>query len=107
PWDEGTRALAATIMDRIAAEMRAQSVLELRAVMPDASATLAAASERFGAVAPFGAEPVPLTLHVARRRASECASWLRAEGAPTVVIAQVADVYEENALSRDLLEKIG
>ena len=107
PWCEATRALAATITDRIAAEMRAQSILELRAVLPDPAGAVRGAAERFSAVAPFGSAPVPLTVHVPRRRASACASWLRGEGAPTVVITQVADVYEDNPLTRALLEKLG
>lgn len=106
PWSDETRAMAATIVDRIAAEMRAQAVLELRAVLPDPAATAAGAAARFEAIAPFGAGPVPLTLHVARRRASACASWLRAEGAATVVTTQVADIYEENALSREMLARL-
>jgi len=103
PWTDERRALAAIIADRIAAEMRAQAILEVRAIIANPVETAAAAKETFGAVAPFGAEPRPLTLHVARRAASQCAHWLRQKGAPSVVIAQVADVYEENALSRDLL----
>ncbi|MEM0905814.1 MAG: ATP phosphoribosyltransferase [Pseudomonadota bacterium] len=106
PWSEPTRVLAATIADRIAAELRARGILELRAVLPDPAATLTAAQQRFGAVAPFGDAAVPLSLHVTRRRASECAGWLRSQGAPSVVITQVADVYEDNPLSRDLLSKI-
>ncbi|MEM6761430.1 MAG: ATP phosphoribosyltransferase [Pseudomonadota bacterium] len=106
-WDGPTKALAEIIADRIAAEMRAKSVLELRAVFDDPSGVAERASARFDAVAPFGAAPVPLTLHVARRRASECASWLRSEGAPTVVITEVRDVYEENRLSRDLITRLG
>ncbi|WMS44114.1 ATP phosphoribosyltransferase [Acuticoccus sp. MNP-M23] len=106
PWCDDTRAMAATIVDRIAAEMRAQAVLELRAVMPNPAAAARDASSRFDAIAPFGSEPVPLTLHVARRRASDCASWLRAEGAATVVTTQVADIYEENVFSRDLLARL-
>jgi len=107
PWCAGTRALAVTIADRIAAEMRAQAVLELRAVVAEPRAVARRAEALFGAVAPFGPEPVPLTLHVARRRASDCAGFLRGAGAPAVVITQVADVYVDNALSRDLIEKIG
>lgn len=103
PWDEPRRALAATVVERIAAEMRAQAVLELRAVLPDAAATAARAATRFDATAPFGAAPVPLVLHVPRRRASAAAAWLRSEGAGAVVIAEVRDVYEDTALVPALL----
>ncbi|WP_108658406.1 ATP phosphoribosyltransferase [Acuticoccus kandeliae] len=102
PWTAETRTLAATMVERIAAELRAQAILELRAVMPDPEAACALANARFGAVAPFGAGPVPLVLHVARRRASECASALRTLGAPAVVITQVADVYEPSPLTAAL-----
>lgn len=106
PWTRETRALASTVAERIAAEMRAQAVLELRAMVPDAAGVAATVAERFGAVAPFGAEPSPLTLHVPRRRGSECAAFLRLVGAPSVVILQVADVYEDNALTEALLDAI-
>ncbi|WP_075222373.1 ATP phosphoribosyltransferase [Acuticoccus yangtzensis] len=102
-WTDLTRSLAATVVDRIAAEMRAQSVLELRAVVPDPARALAETAERFGAVAPFGFEPVPLTLHVPRRRASECAAFLRLVGASSVVLVQVADVYGDNPMTDALL----
>ncbi|MCF3932062.1 ATP phosphoribosyltransferase [Acuticoccus sp. M5D2P5] len=102
PWTDATRALASTIVERIAAEMRAQSILELRAVVADPRAVLDEAEARFAAVAPFGDKPVPLTLHVPRRRASACASWLRCKGAEAVVISQVADVYEDSPLTASL-----
>ncbi|MBJ3777284.1 ATP phosphoribosyltransferase [Acuticoccus mangrovi] len=105
-WTQETRPLAATIVERIAADMRAQAILELRAVLPDPAAAAAGAAERFGAVAPFGPAPAPLTLHVARRRASACAAWLRGEGAGAVVITQVADVYEDTPLTAALLAAI-
>ncbi len=103
PWTNASRSLAATIVDRIAAEMRARSILELRAVLPDPARAAAETAERFDAVAPFGHEPVPLTLHVPRRRGSECAAFLRWIGASSVVIMQVADVYEDNPLTDSLL----
>lgn len=106
-WADGTRALAATISERIAAEMRAQAILELRAVVDAPEAVVAEAAERFGALAPFGAGPVPLTLHVPRRRASQCAAHLRRCGARAVVLMQVADVYEDNALTEALLAALG
>ncbi|WP_420391330.1 ATP phosphoribosyltransferase [Acuticoccus sp.] len=102
-WSCRASALATTIADRIAAEMRAQAVLELRAILPDPATAAACAAERYGAVAPFGAAPAPLTLHVPRRRASECAAYLRSCGAAAVVIVQVADVYEDNELTDALL----
>ncbi|MEM9222235.1 MAG: ATP phosphoribosyltransferase [Pseudomonadota bacterium] len=105
-WDEGSRKLAAIVADRVAAEMRARAVLELRAVVDEPQTAAAAARELFGATTPFGAEHLPLTLHVVRRQASACASWLRERGAPAVVVTQVADVYEESALTSELLAKI-
>lgn len=105
-WTDAIRERAAVVTDRIAAELRAHSILELRTVIAEPAAVLTAASERFGARAPFGAGPVPLTLHVPRRRGSDCAAWLRHSGAETVVMAQVSDVYEENALTSALLRAI-
>ena len=106
PWTDASRALAATIADRIAAEMRAQTVLELRAMMAEPHDAARAAATKFSAVAPFGPDAAPLVLHVPRRRASECAAWLRTRGASAVVVTQVADVYEDNALTGPLLEAI-
>lgn len=106
PWPAAERAAAAIISDRVAAELRARAILELRTVIADPAGAAAEAAERFGARAPFGPGPVPLTLHVSRRRASECAAWLRAAGAETVVMSQVSDVYEENALTRALQDAI-
>ncbi|GAB5447320.1 ATP phosphoribosyltransferase [Gymnodinialimonas sp.] len=103
PWSDTSRALAATVSDRIAAELRARAILELRAVLPDPAAAAREAAARFDARAPFGTAPVPMTLHVARRRASACAGFLREAGAETVVLTQVADVYEDNPMTRDLL----
>jgi len=105
-WTDATRALAVTIAERIAAEMRAQAVLEVRARVPSPNAVAEAAAERFGATTPFGTDIAPLTLHVPRRRASECAGWLRTRGAPAAVIAQVADVYEDNPMTGHLLAAI-
>ncbi|MEM8856611.1 MAG: ATP phosphoribosyltransferase [Pseudomonadota bacterium] len=107
PWSDATRTSAGVIVDRIAAEMRANAILELRAVLADPVAILAKALAQFEASAPFGTDGVPLTLHVERRRASACAAWLREEGARSVVITQVADVYEDNSLTGSLLSALG
>lgn len=105
-WNGAGRAVAGIIVERIAAEMRAHAVLELRAAVPQPAAVVVAAAERFDAVAPFGVDVVPLTLHVPRRRGSECAAWLRTAGAAAVVITQVADVYEDNPLTARLFEAL-
>ena len=107
PWSGTTQGLAATIVERIAAEMRAQAVLEVRAAVPEPPAVARESAERFHAVVPFGTDVVPLTLHVPRRRASECAAFLRTRGARAAVIAQVADVYEDDAMTGALLDAIG
>lgn len=106
PWSDGSRALAATVTNRIAAALRAREIHELRAVLPDPAGATLDATARFEATAPFGPDPVPLTLHVPRRHAAACAGFLREAGAATVVIGEVAHVYEDNALTRELLEKL-
>jgi ATP phosphoribosyltransferase len=106
-WNAVRRELAATVVERIAAEMRAQAVLELRAVVEDPAAVAGRAAELFDAVAPFGPAPVPLTLHVPRRRASAAAAWLRGAGAGAVVLTEVRDVYEDTALVPALLAALG
>lgn len=103
PWTDEIRARAAEVTDRVAAELRAQAILELRTVVDDPAATLAEAADLYSATAPFGPGPVPLTLHVPRRQGSACAGWLRRRGAKTVVVAQVSDVHEDNALTNAFL----
>ena len=102
-WSPDLIALAVTITDRICAELRAGDIMELRARVPNPDTALAEAKSRFSARAPFGTTTTPLSLHVASNRASECAAWLRLIGAETVVVHQVAGVYEPNPLTQKLI----
>ncbi|MDQ0315230.1 ATP phosphoribosyltransferase [Amorphus orientalis] len=95
-WTEEARAAATTVLDRIAAELRARSVREIRAVVSDPLRTGAEAANLFGTVAPFGSIPSPMTLHCPAEQAYRCAQWLKAQGAETVTISRVDDVFEPN-----------
>ncbi len=106
-WDGPREALALTVLDRIAAELRASAILEIRAVVPDPAAVASAAGERFACAVPFGAAAAPLVLHCPKKAANECAAWLKSRGADTVVLAPVADVYEpENPLAGAFLARL-
>lgn len=98
-WSDEARATAAVVLDRIAAELRARAIREIRAVVTDPLRLAAEASNLFGTVAPFGSIPSPLTLHCPAGQAYGCAQWLKAQGAETVTIARLDDVFEpENPL---------
>ena len=62
--------------------------------MADPQQISAEAANLFGTVAPFGASAAPLTLHCPAKQAYLCAQWLKAEGADTVTIARLDDVFE-------------
>ncbi|MEW5423639.1 ATP phosphoribosyltransferase [Amorphus sp. 3PC139-8] len=98
-WNDKARAAATTVLDRIAAELRARAIREIRAVVTNPLQVAAEASNLFGTVAPFGSIPSPLTLHCPAGQAYMCAQWLKAQGAETVTIGRLDDVFEpENPL---------
>lgn len=106
-WTEPARATAAIVLDRIAAEMRAHEILEIRAVVTDPAGAIEAARRLFAATAPFGAGILPLTLHCPKRNANDCAAWLKANGADAVVLALVTDVYQpSNPLAVAFFERL-
>ncbi len=93
-WSEHAVSAAVTILDRVAAEARARAVKEMRLVVPDPASFAAVAATRFGAVAPFGTDMKPLTLHCPVKQAAACAALARAHGAETVTLATLSDVFE-------------
>lgn len=96
-WDEGPRAAARTILTRIAAEVRARAVREIRAqVSTRMERQIVDLAARFDARAPFGppAEGAPLVLHAPKRAVFAVVEALRAAGAGTVTVATLEDVFE-------------
>lgn len=93
-WTPAARAAAATVLDRIGAELRAREIREIRAVVANPERLSSEAANLFGTVAPFGAQSKPLTLHCPAKDAYRCAQWLKTQSAETVTIARLDDVFE-------------
>jgi ATP phosphoribosyltransferase len=95
-WDEARRETARRLLDRIAAQMRAEAYREVRtrfAGMNDA--LLAKAREQFGVASPFGGPTSSgmLTLHCPPENVHALASFLRDHGAEGVSVAAIDYVY--------------
>jgi ATP phosphoribosyltransferase len=95
-WDEAKRDTVRLLLDRIAAQKRAEAYREVRtrfAGMNDA--LLAAAREKFGVVSPFGGPTSSgmLTLHCPPENVHALASLLREKGAEAVSVAPLDYVY--------------
>ncbi|HVV94320.1 MAG TPA: ATP phosphoribosyltransferase [Hyphomicrobiales bacterium] len=108
-WGETAREAARAILGRIGATARARAWREVRAdPSGDRADAVAEAARRFGAIAPFGAAGQgPLVLHVPKSAAYSLSDWLIAQGATTVTVAQLADIFEaENPLWRRLLSRL-
>jgi ATP phosphoribosyltransferase len=96
PWDEAQRALAHRILDPLAAEQRARAYHEVRVHFPDGDEKwLAAAKEKFGAIAPFGGPTASgmLTLHCPPAAVPALAGMLAAEGASPVTVTPLEYVF--------------
>jgi ATP phosphoribosyltransferase len=101
-WGDTERELARRILDRIAAQARAQAYREVRTRFPGCNeALLAAAKERFGVIAPFGGPTSSgmLTLHCPPATVYDLATFLREHGAHSIVVAEIEYVFApENPL---------
>jgi ATP phosphoribosyltransferase len=96
PWGDAERESARRILDRIAAQARAQSYREVRTRFPGCNeALLAQAKERFGVVSPFGGPTSSgmLTLHCPPGEVYGLASFLREKGAETVSVGELDYVF--------------
>jgi ATP phosphoribosyltransferase len=105
-WDEAKRETVRLLLDRIAAQKRAENYREVRtrfAGMNDA--LLAAARDKFGVVSPFGGPTSSgmLTLHCPPENVHALASLLREKGAEAVSVAPLDYVY---ARDNPLYEKL-
>ncbi len=95
-WDKAQRETARLLLDRIAAQTRAEAFSEVRtrfAGMNDA--LLATAREKFGVASPFGGPTSSgmLTLHCPPEYVHDLASFLREHGAEAVSVAAIDYVY--------------
>jgi ATP phosphoribosyltransferase len=95
-WGAAERAAARGMLDRIAAQARAQTFREVRTRFPRCDdALLAEAKRRFGVETPFGGPTSSgmLTLHCPPKHVHELAILLREKGAETVVVADLGYVF--------------
>jgi ATP phosphoribosyltransferase len=101
-WGEAERESARRVLDRIAAQARAQAYREVRTRFPQCNdVLLAEAKERFGVVAPFGGPTSSgmLTLHCPPAAVYELASFMRERGAQSIIVAEIEYVFApENPL---------
>jgi len=105
-WGATARTAARTILGRLGAAARGRAIREVRArVTSDRSAVASEASQRFGAITPFGTDDVdPLVLHVPNAAQHETVDWLLSIGAETVSVTEPGDVFEAaNPLNQRLL----
>jgi ATP phosphoribosyltransferase len=109
-WSEGARETARLVLDRIVAHTRARAFREVRTRFKGLDdRLLAAAKERFGVVAPYGGPTSSgmMTLHCPPQNVHALASFLRDNGAETVVVAALDYVFaRDNPLYEKLAGKI-
>ncbi|MBV9262220.1 MAG: ATP phosphoribosyltransferase [Pseudolabrys sp.] len=98
-WDEKTRETARIILDRIAAQGRAQSYREVRARFPAFnSVMLDAVKTKFGVETPFGGPTSSgmITLHCPPEQVYPLTSYLREQGAEAVAVADLDYVFSRD-----------
>jgi ATP phosphoribosyltransferase len=109
-WSVRERETARLLLDRIAAQQRAQAFREVRARFIGCDDTLlATAKECFGVIAPFGGPTSSgmLTLHCPPAQVHALASFLREHGAEAVSVVALDYVYaRENALYAKLAAEL-
>jgi ATP phosphoribosyltransferase len=95
-WDKTQRETARLVLDRIAAQKRAEAFSEVRTRFAGMNDTLlATAREKFGVASPFGGPTSSgmLTLHCPPEYVHDLASFLREHGAEAVSVAAIDYVY--------------
>jgi ATP phosphoribosyltransferase len=95
-WDQTQRETARLLLDRIAAQKRAEAFREVRTRFAGMNETLlSAARDKFGVASPFGGPTSSgmLTLHCPPEYVHDLASFLRKHGAEAVSIAGLDYVY--------------
>ncbi len=95
-WSREAADALRAILRRIAAYDRASSVFEVRTAIGEQTKTFREAADLFGCTAPFGAVAGQgsLVLHVAKDRIWDLTDWLRARGATTMTISELAYVLD-------------
>lgn len=110
-WSPIAREAARSILTRIAAEVRARAVREVRArIDTRVEQLIVDVAARFDARAPFGppGENGPLVLHAPKRAVFQLVEALRAAGAGTVTVSALEDVFDpEPPLVAALNEALG
>ena len=105
-WDAQKREAARVLLDRIAAQKRAEAFREVRTRFVGMNdKLLAAARDKFGVVSPFGGPTSSgmLTLHCPPQNVHALASFLRENGAEAVSVGALDYVY---ARDNPLYEKL-
>jgi ATP phosphoribosyltransferase len=95
-WDSAQRETARLLLDRIAAQMRADTYREVRTRFAGLNEKLVgAAREKFGVASPFGGPTSSgmLTLHCPPENVQALASFLRENGAEAVSVGPLDYVY--------------
>jgi ATP phosphoribosyltransferase len=109
-WDEPQRETARLLLDRIAAQKRAEAYREVRTRFSGLNdELLATAREKFGVASPFGGPTSSgmLTLHCPPDNVHALASFLREHGAEAVSVAPLDYVYaRENPLYATLAAEL-
>jgi glycine/D-amino acid oxidase-like deaminating enzyme len=106
-WGESERALAAEMLNRIAAETRARRIREVRFTADDAAEIARSAAERFVGTVLLDAGGTRGILHCPADTLFDLARFLRAEGAATVTAARLDYVFEaENPLLTSFLARL-
>jgi ATP phosphoribosyltransferase len=109
-WDQAQRETVRLLLDRIAAQKRAEAYREVRTRFAGMNDTLlAAARDKFGIVSPFGGPTSSgmLTLHCPPQNVHALGSFLREHGAEAVSVAALDYVYaRENPLYAKLAAEL-
>jgi len=107
-WSEGHRRTARAILARIAAEERARTSRELRAIFPEGLPAIKEGGLAEFDARVFGREDGRLVLHCAKARVPDLADWLIGQGASHVAVAPLDYVFAaRNPLYDRLLDRIG
>lgn len=110
-WNDRARTAARAILTRVAAEVRAREVREVRARFDSGvERVLVDVAARFDARAPFGlpAPGTPLVLHAPKKAVFALVDALSAAGAGTITVATLEDVFEPNPpLAASLFAALG
>ena len=90
-WNQATKSALRNVFDRIAAELNARSVREIRARVDGAAAS--AIARRHDCALPFGEDASPAVLHCPADSVHAVTVALREAGATAVSVSQPEDVF--------------